>query len=76
MNELVVVAFWKVGAPDGARKNNIAHPCQSLCSVIKDHMSRGVARTMDNSELKGADCYGVTVNKPTVRLKRFSHGKA
>lgn len=35
VNELVVVAFWEVGAPDRARKNDITHPGELLSTVKK-----------------------------------------
>jgi len=69
-DQVFVVALGKVGAPDAAGKQHIAHKGALYLRRMEHHMARRVARAMAHVQRVRAERDGVAVFEPARRRER------
>src|SRR5260221_4598078 len=77
-DQVLEVAARKVGPPDGASEQHIADLSEAALAMEEDHVSRRVAGTVVDFELRLSQAHPVTVAEPAVRHERtgFRHPPA
>ena len=64
-----MIAFWEIGAPDGSRKEHIAHEGQTILGVHKHDMARRMPRTMQDLQGLLTHRDRIAVLQPPIRYK-------
>jgi hypothetical protein len=71
-NQGVVIALRKIGAPNAASKQHIAHKSTLDFWRIKNHMARGVAWAMAHIQCVRTQLNRIAILQPTCRRKDLS----
>ena len=66
IDELLMIAFGKVGSADGSAKQNITHKRDPGFHLVKHNMARGMARTVIDVEGQVSHSDLVTIFQPPV----------
>lgn len=70
-DELTVIAAGKIGAPDGAGKEHVAHEGEPLVGREVDHVPRRVAGDVEDFQGVFSDGYRVALFEPAIGQEGF-----
>jgi hypothetical protein len=72
----LVIAFWKISAPDRPLEEHVANNRKPAFSVMKDNVAGRVPRAMIDVERQFADCHAVAVVEPAIGREWLGAGDA